>query len=417
MARKEKKESLSKRFLISTAILAFIRVGALLPVPAIDHEQLTFYFQTHAVTGKFVSIFANSNTFVVGLFSLNIFPYINASILMQVLVKAIPGLALIQREGTSGERKAITRLTRLITLGFATAQAISIVIYLKRILFYWDLFLAAEIVLWLTTGAMIILWLCEIITQYGLGNGSSILIFINIVSSVPSLLKKFFLKASETLNVGSGLILLFLFAIGFYFVIFLQETLCVVPLLSVKQLSKRTSLLYSKYTGIKVNYLPLKINYGVLPIILTSTIFFIIIPKESMSIIEAKPILSIAKFSYALIYFYSLIWFNSRYVTLVVDPKQLSKQLQKMAVVIPGIRTGCTTHYFLAEVLNLLTLLGSIILIILFSIPNIVQMIIDISSFGNLGITSLLILAGITLDLSRELKGISLSNIYMFDKS
>jgi len=109
--------------------------------------------------------------------------------------------------------------------------------------------------------------------------------------------------------------------------------------------------------------------------------------------------------------------FNSRYVTLVVDPKQLSKQLQKMAVVIPGIRTGCTTHYFLAEVLNLLTLLGSIILIILFSIPNIVQMIIDISSFGNLGITSLLILAGITLDLSRELKGISLSNIYMFDKS
>ena len=195
---------------------------------------------------------------------------------MQVLVKAIPGLALIQREGTSGERKAITRLTRLITLGFATAQAISIVIYLKRILFYWDLFLAAEIVLWLTTGAMIVLWLCEIITQYGLGNGSSILIFINIVSSVPSLLKKFFLKASETLNVGSGLILLFLFAIGFYFVIFLQETLCVVPLLSVKQLSKRTSLLYSKYTGIKVNYLPLKINYGVLPIILTSTIFFII---------------------------------------------------------------------------------------------------------------------------------------------
>ena len=107
MARKEKKESLNKRFLISIGILAFIRVGALLPIPAINHEQLTLYFQTHAVSGKFVSIFANSKTFVVGLFSLNIFPYINASILMQVLVKAIPGLALIQREGTSGERKAI----------------------------------------------------------------------------------------------------------------------------------------------------------------------------------------------------------------------------------------------------------------------------------------------------------------------
>ena len=416
MARKEKKESLNKRFLISIGILAFIRVGALLPIPAINHEQLTLYFQTHAVSGKFVSIFANSKTFVVGLFSLNIFPYINASILMQVLVKAIPGLALIQREGTSGERKAITRLTRLITLGFATAQAISIVTYLKRILFYWDLFLAAEIILWLTTGAMIVLWLCEIITQYGLGNGSSILIFTNIVSSVPSLLKKFFLKASETLNIGSWIILLFLFGIGFYFVIFLQETLCAVPLLSVKQLSKRTSLLYSKYSGIKANYLPLKINYGVLPIILTSTLLFIVIPKDSMETIVDKPILSLVKLSYALIYFYSLTWFNVRYIALVVDPKQLSKQLQKMAVVIPGIRIGCTTHYFLSEILNLLALFGSIVLFILFSIANLIQTIIDVSSFNNLGITSLLILSGIILDLSREIKGLTLTNIYRAGK-
>lgn len=416
MARKEKKESLNKRFLISIGILAFIRVGALLPIPAINHEQLTLYFQTHAVSGKFVSIFANSKTFVVGLFSLNIFPYINASILMQVLVKAIPGLALIQREGTSGERKAITRLTRLITLGFATAQAISIVTYLKRILFYWDLLLAAEIILWLTTGAMIVLWLCEIITQYGLGNGSSILIFTNIVSSVPSLLKKFFLKASETLNIGSWIILLFLFGIGFYFVIFLQETLCAVPLLSVKQLSKRTSLLYSKYTGIKANYLPLKINYGVLPIILTSTLLFIVIPKDSMETIVDKPVLSLVKLSYALIYFYSLTWFNVRYIALVVDPKQLSKQLQKMAVVIPGIRIGCTTHYFLSEILNLLALFGSIVLFILFSIANLIQTIIDVSSFNNLGITSLLILSGIILDLSREIKGLTLTNIYRAGK-
>ena len=146
------------------------------------------------------------------------------------------------------------------------------------------------------------------------------------------------------------------------------------------------------------------------------TIFFLIIPKESMSVIESKPILSSIKFSYALIYFSTLIWFNTRYTTLVVDPTQLSKQLQKMAVVIPGIRTGCTTRYFLAEVLNLLTLLSSVVLTILFFIPNIVQTIIDISSFNNLGITSLLIVAGIILDLSREVKSISLSNMFLPDK-
>merc|ERR1712106_876178 len=218
--------------------------------------------------------------------------------------------------------------------------------------------------------------------------------------------------ASETLNVGSWIILLFLFGIGFYFVIFLQETLCAVPLLSVKQLSKRTSILYSKYAGIKANYLPLKINYGVLPIILTSTILFIIIPKDSMETIVDKPILSLVKLSYALIYFYSLTWFNVRYIALVVDPKQL----QKMAVVIPGIRTGCTTHYFLSEILNLLALFGSMVLFILFSISNIIQTIIDVSSFNNLGITSLLILSGIILDLSREIKGLTLTNIYRSGK-
>jgi len=119
----------------------------------------------------------------------------------------------------------------------------------------------------------------------------------------------------------------------------------------------------------------------------------------------------------AILYFYSLIWFNSRYITLVVDPTQLSKQLQKMAVVIPGIRTGCTTRYFLAEILNFITLMGSIVLTVLFFIPNIVQSIIDVSSFNNLGITSLLIVAGIILDLSREVKSISLSNTYTIDKS
>ena len=182
---------LLKRLLLSLGLLIFIRMGTFLPVPGINHGHLAFYIQRHSLTKSLVSTFSGNDTFVIGLFTLNIFPYINASILMQVLVKALPGLALIQREGTSGERKAITRLTRLITLGFATTQAISIVIYLKRILFYWDLFLAAEIILWLTTGAMIVLWLCEIITQYGLGNGSSILIFTNIITTCGHCLMRF----------------------------------------------------------------------------------------------------------------------------------------------------------------------------------------------------------------------------------
>ena len=167
------KRQVLKRLLVTLGIILFIRLGTFLPVPGIDHNDLAFYIQNHSVTRSLVSSFSGDNTFVIGLFTLNIFPYINASIFIQLIIGLSPKLAKLQKEGDLEGRRSINQLTRLITLVFALVQSVSLAFYLKQVLFAWSYGLAFNIILWLTTGAMIILWLSEIITDYGLGNGSS----------------------------------------------------------------------------------------------------------------------------------------------------------------------------------------------------------------------------------------------------
>lgn len=160
---KEIKDIIIKRLFISLGILLFIRVGTFLPVPGINHTDLAFYIQRHSVTKSLVSTFSGNDTFVIGILTLNIFPYINASIFVQLLVSFSNKLAELQKEGDFESRRSINRLTRFITLGWAIIQSVTVALYLKPVLFDWNLILAFEIVLWLTTGAIIVLWLSELI--------------------------------------------------------------------------------------------------------------------------------------------------------------------------------------------------------------------------------------------------------------
>lgn len=169
---KEIRNIILKRFLVTLCVLLLIRVGTFLPVPGINHTDLAFYLQSHSVTRNLVSTFSGDDTFVIGLFTLNIFPYINASILVQLILGFSPKLAKLQKEGDLEGRRSINRLTRFITLIWAVIQSLGLAFYLKQVLFDWSFSLAFEIVVWLTTGAMIVLWLSELITDYGLGNGA-----------------------------------------------------------------------------------------------------------------------------------------------------------------------------------------------------------------------------------------------------
>ena len=409
---KEIKNIILKRVLITIGILLLIRIGTFLPVPGINHSDLAFYIQSHSVTRSLVSTFSGNNTFVIGLFTLNIFPYINASIVVQLILGFSPQLSKLQKEGDLEGRRSINKLTRFITLIWAIIQSVTLALYLKQILFDWNYGLAFEIIVWLTTGAMIVLWLSELITDYGLGNGASLLIYTNIISSLPNLTRTIFVENSENLTAVSGIGIALLLFCALYGIVFLQEGVRIIPLISSKQLNQ-SSFPDSETSN---NYIPLRFNQaGVMPIILTTAI--LVVPNYVNNLglfpkIDFPVNLESFKFLYWIGYFGLILIFSSFYSTIVLNPKDISDQLQKMAVTIPGIRPGIQTTFYLKQVMKRITLVGATMLATLATVPNFIESTLSITSLNGLSATSLLILAGVVLDLVREVKNIYYSNIY-----
>lgn len=409
---KEIRDIILKKLLITLGILLFIRVGTFLPVPGINHSDLSFYIQSHSITRSLVSTFSGNDIFVIGLFTLNIFPYINASILIQLILGFSPKLAKLQKEGDLEGKRTINRLTRLITLIFAIIQSVSLSFYLKQILFDWNYTLAFEISVWLTTGAIIILWLSELITDYGLGNGSSLLIYTNIISNLPNLSKAIFIENIDNLSIGYKIGISILIFTSLYGIVFLQEGVRIIPLLSAKQLNQ-SSL---QDSGVSSYYIPLRLNQaGVMPIILTTTI--LVVPNYISNLgllpkIDFPVNFEAFKFVYWIGFFGLILFFSSFYSTIVLNPKDLSDQLQKMAVTIPGVRPGIQTTFYLKQLMKRITFVGATILASIVTIPNFIESSLNITSLNGLSTTSLLILAGVVLDLVREIKNIYYSNIY-----
>ena len=409
---KEIQDIILRRLLVTLGVLLFIRLGTFLPVPGINHSDLAFYIQSHSLTRSLVSTFSGNDTFVIGLFTLNIFPYINASILIQLILGFSPKLAKLQKEGDLEGKRSINRLTRFITLIFAIIQSLSLSLYLKQILFDWNYTLAFEITIWLTTGAIIILWLSELITDYGLGNGSSLLIYTNIISNLPNLTKSIFIENNDNLSVPSEIGIALLIFASLYGIVFLQEGVRIIPLISSKQLNQ-VSLQDSVTTN---NYIPLRFNQaGVMPIILTTTLLVVPNYVNNLGLFPRFDLplnFEFLKFFYWIGYFFLILLFSSFYSTIVLNPKDLSDQLQKMAVTIPSVRPGIQTTFYLKQVMKRITLVGATMLATLVILPNFLESTLNITSLNGLSTTSLLILAGVVLDLIREVKNIYYSNIY-----
>lgn len=409
---KEIQDILLKRFFVTLGVILFVRSGTFLPVPGINHSDLAFYIQNHSVTQSLVSTFSGNDTFVIGLFTLNIFPYINASILVQLILGLSPQLAKLQKEGDLEGRRVINRLTRFITLIFALVQSVSLALYLKQILFNWSYILAFEIVVFLTTGAMIVLWLGELISDYGLGNGASLLIYTNIISNLPNLTKTIFLENQQNFTIFSEIGIVLLIFGSLYGIVFLQEGIRLIPLISSKQLNQ--SSLQDSVTS--KNYIPLRFNQaGVMPIILTTTI--LVVPNYISNLgllpkIEFPGNIEFFKVFYWVGYFGLILAFSLVYSTIVLNPKDMSDQLQKMAVTIPGVRPGIQTTYYLKQIMKRITLVGATMLATLATVPNFIESTLNLTSLNGLSTTSLLILAGVVVELVREVKNIYYSNIY-----
>jgi len=402
-----------KRFLITIAIILFIRIGSFIPVPGVNLIDLALFIEKDSATTNLASLFSGKGTFKIGLFTLSIVPYINASIITQILVKSSPFLSELQKEGDLYSKRYINRLTRFIALIVALFQSISLSLYLRPIIFDWNIGLLLEIVISLTTGSMIVLWLSEVVTEYGLGNGPSILVLTNILLTYQNI-NKGLIKENETIS--SIIINYSLFLISTCIIAKLQEGIRKVPIISSKQLQMKSDL-----TG---NYIPFRVNEaGIVPIILTTSILVLpsylnrigislgIFPLFSQ--LNLPYIEEFSKIIYWLSYFVLIIVFSLFYTQIALNPKDLADQLKKMAVALPGLRPGNQTAFFLKKVIERLTFIGSFLLAIVATLPNIIAVLFGISDFTGLSISSLVIVTGILIDLEREIEDIVFSNIYL----
>jgi len=368
--------------------------------------------ERNSATQNLIRTFLGDKIFIIGLFTLNIFPAINATIILQFLIGFSPQLSKLQKEGDFQGRREISRLTRNITLILAIFQSIGITLYLRPILFDWNVLLASQIVIWLTAGAMIVLWLSEVITDYGLGNGTSLLVYTNIVSNLPTLINKV-----RTENVENPLVLSIMSILGLgvlilgalYAIVLLQNSTFKIDLISAKRLSRASR--YDRKDSL--SYLPLRFNQaGVMPIILTTS--FLVIPNYlvNLGIFQSLNFLSNFKWIYWIGYFVLILAFSSFYSSIVLNPKDIADQLQKSAVKIPGVRPGVQTIYYLKQEIQRITLLGATLLAFITIVPNFIESTLNITSLNGLSTTSVLILGGVVLDLKREVSNIYFSEIY-----
>lgn len=416
------------RLLVTIGLLILARFGVFLPVPGIDRARFAADIQNSPVIG-FLDIFSGGGLSALGIFALGILPYINASIILQLLTAAIPSLENLQKnEGEAGRRK-ISQITRYVSLGWAVIQSIGIALWVQRYATTPGPLFVAETVIALTAGSMFVMWLSELVTERGIGNGASLLIFLNIVAILPRTLGQT-IELAQTGGremVGKVVILLLVFLVMIVGIVFVQEGTRRIPIISARrQVGKR---LYRERTS----YLPLRLNQGgVMPIIFASAVLILpaslaqftagnanankgFLAQVNQALAQVSTYLSHngpTPWLYVLVYLVLILFFSYFYASLIINPVDMSQNLKKMGASIPGIRPGRTTSDYVERVLNRLTFLGAIFLGLVAVIPTAVESATGVTTFQGLGATSLLILVGVAIDTAKQIQTYVISQRY-----
>jgi preprotein translocase subunit SecY len=390
------KSSLLKRLLITSFFIFLVRLGMALPLPGIDNISLLKYITEKQSFITFLNVLSGGSFSTIGLFALNIFPAINASILLEFIVPVIPYLEQLRKEeGEAGEKK-LSFYRKLLTLIISIFQSIGIISFLRPFIFEWNFSYLSLLLSFLVTGAMAILWISEILTQKGIANGSSLIIFFNILGNNNRLSFIGDIINSNSL-IDKFTYGLFLLSIVFLVVV-LQESVRKIPFISAQQLTGESSF----YGSRKDTFIPLKLNQaGILPIIFASFIFFIPSYFGKNDIVNL--ITTVA-------YYFLIIFFSCIYSAFVWDPKRIADDLKKVSSSIPGIRPGKQTEKYLSSILFRVSFLGGCTLAIILALPMFFQFLTKGSS-QPLNISSLIILVGVTLEIRQNIKTLILSSL------
>lgn len=401
-------KSLNQKILYTAIVLIIARMGIFIPMPGIDNDMLHESIGKNALV-NFLNIFSGGGLSTIGIFALGIVPYINASIITQLFTKIIPELENLQKEeGESGRRK-ITQITRYLTLAWAIIQSLAIALWVKPYVFNWNISFVIDCITVLTTGSMITMWLSEVVTEYGIGNGASLLIFQNIVSGIPKNIRNYsYLMNKNNIRVIVELGILFVLMLSI--TILIQEGTKKIAIISAKQLNS------PEQTRSK-SYIPLKINQGgVMPIVFASAAMTI--PAYIINLINQSRISNLSFLFtyngplYISLYGTLIIAFSYFYASLVLNPEDIADNLKKMGASVPGIRPGQNTKLHIKNIVDRLTFLGSIFLFCIALIPSLIANITDIKIFQGFGATSLLILVGVAIDTAKQIQTYMISEKY-----
>ena len=403
------------RILVTLGLLILVRLGVHLPVPGIDRVAFAQNVQNSPLIG-FLDLFSGGGLSALGIFALGILPYINASIIVQLLTAALPSLEDMQKNDGEAGRRKISQITRYVSLGWAILQSVGIAIWVSPFAQSPGPFFIPQTALALTAGSMFVMWISEVVTERGIGNGASLLIFINIVSVLPRSLGQTFelAQSGDTQVVGRVLVLLMVFLVTIVGIVFVQEGTRRIPIISARRQVGRKVYRESR------SYLPLRLNQGgVMPIIFASSV--LIVPSflaQSLNnpfLVQVANVLSPsgpAPWAYALFYLTLILFFSYFYASLIVNPVDMSQNLKKMGASIPGIRPGQKTSDYIEKVLNRLTFLGAIFLGLVAIVPTAVESAIGVQTFRGFGATSLLILVGVAIETAKQVQTYVISQRY-----
>lgn len=417
---------LRKKILFTVFALLIFRLGSVVPVPFIDSNMLGATLNN--MGGIFTLLGAMNGTAfsMAAVFALGVQPYINSSIIIQLLTVAIPALERLQKEGGEEGRKKIAAITRYVTVAIGLLQGFGYYTLIRTqgggtmldtagLPGWWA---GIVIVLCFTAGSAFVMWLGEQITEFGIGNGISIILFAGILSRGPSMIRTMYQGVRNNLDgvTGEGIFNLPVWAIP---LILIGMLAIVVLIVFIQNAERRIPVQYAKRVvgrkmyGGQSSHIPLKVNMtGVMPIIFASTLcslpglIFRFINLDASSHPALYAFFSVFNYNsalYLIVYVLLIVAFNYFYVAIQYNPVDIANQLRKNNGTIPGIRPGKPTSDFITKTLSKITLIGAVFLAIVAGFPIILGNITGTSI--QLGGTTLLIVVGVALETGRSLEG------------
>ena len=405
---------LRKKIFFTLGLLALYRLGSVVPTPGVDYaaiQRCIDVVQDNSVYAL-INLFSGGALLQLSVFALGIMPYITASIILQLLTVVIPRLETLKKDGNAGQAK-ITQYTRYVTIGLAILQSTAIISLARTpgalfsgcnesIIPNDAIWVILVMVIVMTAGTSIIMWFGELITERGVGNGMSVLIFTSIIATIPAqfagvLGSQGVFTFIMTLMVGLAIVA---------FVVFVEQAQRRIPVQYAKRMVGR------RMYGGTSTYIPLKVNMaGVIPVIFASSLLFLPVLLVQLTGSQAEWALWVQTHLargtgsiYAIIYFALIVFFCYFYVSITFNPVEVADNMKKYGGFIPGIRAGRPTAEYLDYVLTRLTAPGSLYLGIIAVLPLIAFDLLGVGSRFIFGGTSLLIMVGVGLDTVKQIE-------------